>query len=208
LTVTIPIDCDLAVTILTATSENPMSVTVFSNIDGVTEVTWKGRVASFQPTEDEKLDLSVESIFTSFSRIGLRARFQKSCRHALYGRGCKLLLADFENDVTIDAISGNTLIVPEASGFDDGYFAGGIITSPDNSFLFVIGHSGTSIQVQRLNFSMVSQFAIQGPGMTAKIYPGCNKSRDTCRVKFDNLLNYGGFDHIPTKNPMGGSSIA
>ena len=37
--------------------------------------------------------------------------------------------------------------------------------------------------------------------------PGCDLRRDTCAVKFGNLLNFGGFPDIPGRNPFGGTSI-
>jgi uncharacterized phage protein (TIGR02218 family) len=34
-------------------------------------------------------------------------------------------------------------------------------------------------------------------GDTFSITAGCDKSFDTCRNRFDNVLNFGGFPHIP-----------
>ena len=40
-----------------------------------------------------------------------------------------------------------------------------------------------------------------------QIAPGCDLRRDTCKAKFGNLLNFGGFPDIPGRNPFGGTSI-
>jgi hypothetical protein len=40
-----------------------------------------------------------------------------------------------------------------------------------------------------------------------EIAPGCDLRRDTCKAKFGNLLNFGGFPDIPGRNPFGGTSI-
>jgi hypothetical protein len=40
-----------------------------------------------------------------------------------------------------------------------------------------------------------------------KIYPGCDRTKETCNDKFSNILNYGGFAWIPAKSPFDGSSI-
>ncbi len=39
------------------------------------------------------------------------------------------------------------------------------------------------------------------------IYPGCNKLNTTCKDKFDNLNNFGGFPFMPQKNPTSRSLI-
>jgi hypothetical protein len=44
-------------------------------------------------------------------------------------------------------------------------------------------------------------------GQAVTLYPGCDHTTTTCDGKFSNLNNYGGFPHIPTKNPFGGSPI-
>jgi hypothetical protein len=41
-----------------------------------------------------------------------------------------------------------------------------------------------------------------GSGTTFNAVPGCNRSPDTCRTKYDNLANFGGFPHVPDFNPF------
>ena len=38
-------------------------------------------------------------------------------------------------------------------------------------------------------------------------WPGCNHTPDICRTKFDNMINYGGQEHLPVKNPYKGDLI-
>lgn len=206
LDLSLPIDHELSVSLLTVYTEQIMSLTVFSNIDGTVSTIWKGRLVSVKPSDTE-LTLTFESIFTSLQRPGLRARFQKSCRHALYGRGCTLDPADFEVLGATTAFSGNTLTVTEAGTYANGYFIGGMLAAPDGTLSYVINHVGTSITLQRTSYSLLTAWAETGAGMVVKLYPGCDHSRNTCNTKFGNLLNYGGFDWIPEKNPMGGSSV-
>ena len=202
----IPIDHDLAVLLLTSYNEEVMSLTVFTNTSGTINTTWKGRLASIKPTDSE-LTLVFESIFTSLRRPGLRARYLKSCRHALYGRGCTLDPEDFAVAGTVTALSGATLTVTEAAGYANGYFTGGMVRSPGGFLSYVVGHAGTQVTIQRVGYSLAKSWADTGSGMLVNLYPGCDHSRGTCNSKFSNGLNYGGFDWIPSKNPMGGSSI-
>lgn len=186
--------------------EKIVTLTVFErDKGGVFNVVWKGRLASIAPGMTD-VTLKMESIFTSMRRPGLRARYQRSCRHALYGRGCRLNAEDFATAGTATAYEGRTFTIAEAATQPDGYFVGGMLRAPDNSLSFITAHVGNLIAIQRVSYSLLQ--AVEGGfPFNVTLYPGCDHSRMTCNAKFDNLLNYGGFDFIPAKNPMGGSSI-
>lgn len=206
LDVRIPLGHPLAVYLMTSLYDQVVTLTLFINDDGDVSTAWKGRLVTVEP-DKANVKLSFESIFTSLRQPGLRARFQKSCRHALYHRGCNLDLEDFANAATLTAMAGNVLTVPEASAQADGYWVGGILGAADGSLGYITNHVGTQLTIQRMPYSLITQFEDEGPGTAISLYPGCDHTRMTCKNKFDNLLNYGGFDWIPAKNPMGGSSI-
>jgi hypothetical protein len=205
-TINIPIDHPFAKYMLITYFEQSVSMTIFEDVNGTVSVFWKGRLASIQPS-NTTLSLVFESIFTSLRRPGLRATFQRTCRFALYGKGCELDPDDFDVPATVSAISGNTLTVPEASGQPNGYYLGGMVAAPDGTLSYIIGHTGTTIVLQRISKSLIAAFALTGVGTAIKLYPGCDHSRATCHAKFNNVLNYGGFDWIPTKNPFAESIV-
>lgn len=176
---------------------------------------WKGRLASVKPNSSE-LVLVFESIFTSLRRPGLRARYLRTCRHSLYGRGCNLDREDFAVEGVLTSISGLTCVVPEAASFQAGWFATGMIEAPDGSLRFITNHVGDTLTLIRPFESLVAELANSGYGMgyglyygqlVVRLFPGCDRRRVTCNGKFDNLPNYGGFDWIPVRNPYDGSSI-
>lgn len=202
--VRLPLDHELSVSLLASFSEQTVGLTIYTKKTTV-KVSWKGRLASLKPG-DTNLTLIFESVFTSLRRPGLRARYQKSCRHALYGRGCTLDPEDFAVVGSCTDVSSNVVTVTEAGLQPDGYYTGGMIRGPDNLLGYIIGHSGTALTIQRVPYSIRQAAAIAYP-FNVTIYPGCDHSRATCGDKFSNGLNYGGFDWIPSKNPMGGSSI-
>lgn len=206
LDVRLALDHALSQAMLLQWAEQITTLTVFSKRTSGTDVIWKGRLTSVSP-ENDHLRMTFESIFTSMRRPGLRARFQKNCRHALYGRGCFLDPADFAFAATIDAIAGNALTSTEADTRPDGYFTGGMLAAPDGTLCYIAEHVGSTIRVNRVPASLAAAFAEDGPGVAVTLYPGCDHSYATCAAKFSNDDNYGGFDYIPTKNPMGGSSI-
>jgi hypothetical protein len=39
-------------------------------------------------------------------------------------------------------------------------------------------------------------------GQTLEVWPGCDKTLAACRDKFNNAPRFGGFPHIPDKNPV------
>lgn len=188
-------------------------------IDAITQVTifrghtndgefvtyWKGRV-SVGSIKGQTVKVECESIFTSLRRPGLRARYQRTCRHSLYGQGCGLAMATHQLAGVVSSISpsGTTLVIAAASSQADGHWFGGILKF-GNVLRMIIGHSGTSITVSR-SVPGLADAIIAG---TADIFlhPGCDRLRTTCSIKFNNIDNFGGFPWIPLKNPMGGSSI-
>lgn len=195
-----------AVRWLSDNGENIVSLTIFErDTAGAFTTAWKGRLAAVIPGM-ENIALKFESIFTSLRRPGLRSRYQRSCRHALYGRGCTLDAEDFAVVGECTALAGTVVTVTEAALQPDGYYIGGMLRSPDGVLSYIINHTGTTIVLQRTSFSLTTAAGLGFP-FNVNLYPGCDHSRATCNSKFSNLLNYGGFDFIPQKNPMGGSSI-
>lgn len=207
LTITLPLTNGMAMRWMKDNGELLVGMTIFTrNKAGVTNVTWKGRLASVVPGMSN-IQLKFESIFTSMRRPGLRARYQRSCRHALYGRGCLVDPDDYALTSAVTAVTGGrTLTCTAASGEATGYFVGGMLRSPDGVLSYIVDHVGTAITIQRMSYSL-QQAIDAGFPFDVILYPGCDHSRATCISKFNNLLNYGGYDFIPVKNPTGGSSI-
>lgn len=206
LEVTIPIDHPLSLSLLTSYSEQVMTISVFTLHGATLEISWKGRLASIKPADDN-LTLNFESVFTSLRRPGLRARFQRSCRHSLYAGGCNLDRSAYAFAGTIDAITGTTLTVPEAASEADGHFNGGMAEALDGTLSYILSHTANQIELQRVSYSTLTDFDVFGAGVAVVLYPGCDHTRATCNAKFANILNYGGFDWIPLRNPLGGGSI-
>lgn len=186
--------------------EKIVTLTVFErDRGGLFNVVWKGRLASVAPGMSS-VSLKMESIFTSLRRPGLRARYQRGCRHPLYGRGCNLNPEAFAIAGAATASNNKTFTIPIADTYADGYFVGGMLRTVDGMLSYITNHVGPLITIQRLSYSIVEEVNGGFP-FNVTLYPGCEHTRQVCNAKFNNLLNYGGFDFIPVKNPMGGSSI-
>lgn len=191
---------------MNAQSELPLVLTIFQQSDLGTDVIWKGRHAATKPRVAD-IQFSFESIFTSLRRPGLRARFQRNCRHALYRRGCGLNMATFAEVRLATAISANGLVVtiPTAAADPAGDYFTGILEAADGTLRFITAHSGASITLTRAISSLVT--ALGSGSVNVTLYPGCDRSRARCASRFSNLARNGSFPFIPIRNPFDGSSI-
>lgn len=192
---------------LASSIDSVVTLTIFQQTDMGTDTFWKGRLAMVKAS-NKAITMTFESIFTSLRRPGLRGRWQKSCRHALYARGCNLNPEDFAFDGFISDIQGTSVTIPGLDAVPWGRYRGGMIRAPDSVVRFIVGHAGNVITLSRPFQQLIDLFADTGPGTVAvKVYPGCQHNMSDCKSVFNNLPNYGGFPWIPNKNPMGGSSI-
>lgn len=169
-----------------------------SDPDGEFVAYWKGRVVAAK-AQGSTIRLECEPVFTSLRRPGLRARYQKQCRHTLYGTGCNLDKAAFAIAATAGAVSGAALTVAAAAGYADGWFAGGMV-GYGGVLRLVTAHAGSALTLMR-------PFADLTAGAAITLYPGCDRTLTVCDARFGNRLNNGAFPYLPDKNPMGGSSI-
>lgn len=99
---------------------DPVTLTMFRghhhDPSGEVVAWWKGRVVSGR-AEGERIILRCESVFTSMKRLGVRAVYQRTCRHALYSGGCGLDLASWQTAGTVSAIGARKvgLTIAEAA---------------------------------------------------------------------------------------------
>lgn len=200
LEVSISLDSTIADDILSYFGNTPLIFTLFIQTDLGTEVGWKGRYLS-QKLVKNQIKLTIESIFTALRRPGLRARYQKNCRHALYYTSCGVDKSAFAITGELTDITGSTVTVAEAALQPDGWFLGGMIKSPtDDSLRWIVNHVGSILTLVR-PFETLTVLDV------VTLHPGCDHTRSTCLSKFSNVTNYGGFPWIPHINPFAGTSI-
>lgn len=196
----------------------PVTLTIFrghEQVLGETVAHWKGRVVGAE-VEGQRILLQAESIFSTLRRAGVRAKYQRLCRHALYGRGCGLDIALHWLTGTVTAISGTGLSVtiPEAAAEPDGWYRGGVLRF-GMQLGFITGHAGAVLTLSRPMPELATAFSTpeidpdtgEPLPVLLDIAPGCDLRAATCAAKFGNLLNFGGFPEIPGRNPLGGGSI-
>lgn len=215
LELTWPLSHPFARRFLAPLGNTPVTLTIFrghEQVLGETVAHWKGRVVGAE-VEGVRILLNCESVFSTLRRAGVRAKYQRLCRHALYGRGCGLDIGFHWQTGTVTAVSGNALTIPEATQ-PDGWFRGGVLRF-GAQLGFITGHVGATLTLSRPMPDLAAALAAPEVDpetgdplpVVADIAPGCDLRASTCAAKFGNLANFGGFPEIPGRNPFGGSSI-
>ena len=201
---------------LSPMGNSPVTLTIFrghEQVLGETVAHWKGRVVGAE-VEGPRILLTCESVFSTLRRAGVRAKYQRLCRHALYGRGCGLDIAAHWQSGTVTAVANNAITIPEAAEQPDGWFRGGVLRF-GAQLGFITAHAGAVLLLSRPMPDLAA--ALAAPELDPEtgdpvpvpvdMAPGCDLRAATCADKFSNLLNFGGFPEIPGRNPFGGGSI-
>ena len=218
LELTWPLSHPFARRFLAPMGNTPVTLTIFrghEQVLGETVAHWKGRVMGAE-IEGARILLTCESLFSTLRRAGVRAKYQRLCRHALYGRGCGLDIAAHWVSGTVSAVAsgGSVVTIPEVADQPDGWYRGGVLRF-GVQLGFVIGHAASVLSLSRPMPELTA--ALGAPEIDPEtgdpvpvlvdIAPGCDLRAATCAQKFGNLLNFGGFPEIPGRNPFGGGSI-
>ncbi|MDR1008006.1 MAG: phage BR0599 family protein [Campylobacteraceae bacterium] len=120
--------------------------------------------------------------------------YSRSCSFSLFGEGCevnknayKLSLTAFTLNDTKTELTASALMAKTS-----GYYTGGYIEA-NGEYDYIKEHTGNKLKLL---------YPFQTAAGTITVYPGCDKIIDTCRAKYNNERNFGGFPYIPAKNPM------
>jgi uncharacterized phage protein (TIGR02218 family) len=149
--------------------------------------------------------LECQSPMLVASRNGLRHRYQTQCRHALYSRGCGVDPAAYDVDFTFIQLelAESRVKVAAAAPLTDGYAVGGVLEINGERRLILDHASGVESGSDVVFFDIARPFSVDIEAADAvKAFAGCDHDVVTCRVKFDNLPNFGGFPVIPKVNPF------
>lgn len=121
-------------------------------------------------------------------------RYQLTCNHAVFDSKCALSKSSYKETtvITLDATK-TQLTSADFSGYDDGYFIGGEVIFGIESRT-IIDHVGSVITIMYKMRELVTNDSVDA-------YPGCDGVVETCRDKYDNILNFLGFPFIPIENP-------
>lgn len=178
-------------------------------------VLWKGRLLNFELGADSMVTLTLESVFASAKRLGIRRKFQRQCPFELYGNQCGVPKLDHQ---VITTVVNSHIGAPGESGWlvtvdvdvssDPQLFSGGYMTWA-NSLNGRTEHQSiklsSDVNVDECVLVLSKRPWQLSIGQTVTIYKGCDHNIDTpggCGPRFNNHANFGGMPYIPTKNPF------
>lgn len=128
--------------------------------------------------------------------------YQRYCDAVLGDSRCKINLASstYKGSGTVTSASGRSIQASGLDAYEGGWFTAGVITftsgANDGLSFEVKGHGTTDITLWTLPFKPILL------GDTFDITAGCQQDSDTCRVKFNNIVNFQGFPFIPGNDVM------
>jgi len=121
--------------------------------------------------------------------------FSPLCRADLGDSRCGVNLAAYTVTGTLTAVTDRTVVTDSARGEADGYFDNGVLT-------FTSGPNAGATREVKVYAS--GQFTLHQPapylaevGDGYSVVPGCQKTIETCKAKFDNVINFRGEPQVP-----------
>ena len=210
LTISIAQDCPVGELFRVQPPSGVVGATLFvKHVEDVeAKAFWKGRIVNSE-WEYPWLKLTVENVRSSLKRMGLRRKYSTQCPHALYGQGLGLCNVDkeaFKSTHTVATVTGTSATAASLTSFVDGYFSGGYAewvhasTGYKEMRMILSSYADGHIVLSSVPVGLI-------PGSVMTLYPGCDHLSSMCDTKFNNSLNFGGMEHIPKKNPFGGTTL-
>lgn len=157
-------------------------------------VLFKGIVRSVGYSDDGyKADLAVAPLTYALSRDVPRDTYQSLCNRVLYDAKCGVSQSSFDHTGEVLVVDGNTLTVDGLDGQPDGYWTGGFVQYGTNDWRMVLSHTGNDIV-------LLMPFPANVDGKNVTVFAGCDHTLATCKSKFNNVANFGGFAFVPTRD--------
>lgn len=138
--------------------------------------------------------ISVAPLIVASSRAIPRYTYQSLCNHVLYDGLCKILATDplYLRTGIASRSSGVSLTVAGLSADPDGFFKAGFVQVNGDARM-ILDHVGDVL-------TLMLPFPFNVAGQTVEVLAGCDHSPNTCKTKFNNIINYGGFAFVPKRD--------
>jgi hypothetical protein len=178
----------------------PISLLVhrFHDNDGTLErrVQFIGQVVSVAFERDQMAVIRCEPLTKATGKKVPWQVYKKGCNWAVYEHGCGVLRAPFETLLLTYSVDADTITSAAiAATLDDTWFPNGYVERVSNGERrYITGQVDDTIQIEYPFFDL-------DPLEPLILVAGCPRTREACNVKFDNLMNYLGWDYIPSENP-------
>lgn len=164
------------------------------------ELQFKGTIGEVRQSEGafraEMRGLS-ESLNQPVGRV-----YQKNCQAVLGDGGCKFDLTrpGYRHEILVESIEGSRVFrFAELNGFEERWFERGrlkVLSGAAIGLEAIIKNDRTQSDGRTIELWEELRASIE-PGDRVLLEVGCDKRSETCHLKFQNMLNFQGFPHIP-----------
>lgn len=171
---------------------------VYRGDDFATEwrLVWTGRGMDASTVGDYSTIATGSNIQFALNGGMSTVTYQRTCNHALYDARCKVSKPAFTTSAVITKIQLNTITVDNTGVADNLLNAGEMILLRTGETQSIINNLGTIVKVGFPFFDLVT-------GDSVDLVQGCDHAMlGDCKVRYDNVENFGGFLYIPTTNPF------
>jgi uncharacterized phage protein (TIGR02218 family) len=146
------------------------------------------------------IELKVKSSLLKLNVNMPRNYYQPGCLWTLFDHGCSLNKSSYGVDGTV--LNASKRVINIAGGISPNQGADGISYFAQGRLLFTSGvNNGLQVLIDNNDnnglYLAYPLNAVPSAGDTVTFYPGCSKSYNTCKVKFNNWDNFRGFDKVP-----------
>lgn len=215
ITVTLPHDNPVANLFRAHLPSSPVRLSIYRTHreDGQLVLAWRGDVTASE-FESYACRLTCQPISGRLGRQFPSTLFQSQCTHVLFSQteylgpsafhpraaqrvGCNVKREAHRLTATLEAVSGLTLTSPVFATKPDGWFTAGIVEFDSGEVRHLTKHIGNTVEM--------AYPADVGAGAVVSAFPGCDGLETTCKSKFNNVINFLGFNRVPTRNPYSSS---
>lgn len=197
----IPADHEIAKTFCYTVSPKNLLIKVRSVQEGDDystdfKIEWTGEISGARASGHWATIKTNSKIQTKLNGNLSSVYYQKTCNHVLFDERCKVIRDDFTESAVVTKVQGQIITVDNMVFPDDGLIAGKMLNTRTGEIQGIISNDANILRVGYRFFDIVV-------GDTVELTQGCDHQRlGHCKNRFANTANYGGFDHVPEKNPF------
>lgn len=159
-----------------------------------------GRVRSVAYTEQgTRARIACLQLTGGLGRSGPRYVYSGLCNHVLYDSRCKVASGGFRFTAAVTGISGSVYTIGGLDAAEGvGWATAGFVQVGSTDFRLILEHRATD----ELRLVLPFDSTLVTIGTEVDVFAGCDHSLATCKTKFNNVANFGGFAFVPLKNPF------
>jgi uncharacterized phage protein (TIGR02218 family) len=194
----LPADHEIALLFRAYIPVSPLWLTIYraheGEADSETVTYWTGKVTKATFAETCELECVPEQ--QALKKSVPCAVFGSQCNRVLYDAGCGVSRLAFRVQGTLLSVAGDQIAAPEFAARPSGWWVNGYVEFGSERRM-IIRHVGPLL-------TLMTGMASLAVGAQVFVYAGCNRKSSDCAGKFSNLVNFFGFEWVPTKNPFNG----